>query len=395
MSQESLRSPDSAALPIESANLPQPAPEVLLSAIVNASDDAILFKSVDGIISTWNPAAAQIFGYTAEEIIGKPGTVLIPPDRLQEHEVILASLRQGIPTNHFETVLLHKGGTPVDVSVTVSPIKDANDQVIGASTITRDITERKQMERDRLLLAAIVNASDDALFSNTLDGIITTWNPAAEWIFGYTAEEIIGKPGTVLVPSDRLQEEEVILASLRQGIPTDHFETVRLHKNATPLDVSVTISPIKDGEGQVIGASTTIHDITARERAEERIQQMQTRLEETQRLGHVGSWEFDVASGRIMWSEAHFRLFERDPASGAPSLDQLLQYFHPDDVPVVNMIAQKAIADGLPYANAHRIRKQDGSLRWIYVIGNAQQDAQGKVVRLFGMAMDVTGEREA
>lgn len=118
------------------------------------------------------------------------------------------------------------------------------------------------MEQNQALLSAIVNASDDAILSKTLDGIVTSWNPAAERMFGYTAAEIIGKPKTLIFPPDRLHEEEVILRRLRQGIGTDHFETVRLHKNGTPVYVSITISPIRNSEGEVIGASTIARDIT-------------------------------------------------------------------------------------------------------------------------------------
>jgi two-component system cell cycle sensor histidine kinase/response regulator CckA len=132
-------------------------------------------------------------------------------------------------------------------------------------------------EPSRELLAAIVNNSDDAILSKTLDGIITSWNPAAERLFGYAAEQIIGKPKTILFPQDRLQEEEMILERLRQGLPTRHFETIRQHRDGTPLHVSISISPIRNGGGQVIGASTIARDLTERKRVEA-LQQNHDRL---------------------------------------------------------------------------------------------------------------------
>ncbi len=143
-----------------------------------------------------------------------------------------------------------------------------------------DATEEICREHDHLLLSAIIQASDDAILSKTLDGIITSWNPAAERMFGYTAEEIIGKPKTVLFPPELLQEEEVILDRLRRGISTDHFETVRLHKDGTPIQVSVTISPVRDRTGRVIGASTIARDITETCRLRRLLQEHIAKIEE-------------------------------------------------------------------------------------------------------------------
>jgi hypothetical protein len=134
--------------------------------------------------------------------------------------------------------------------------------------ITRDITEPKGAERAALLLGAIVDSSDDAIISKNLDGIITSWNKSAERLFGYTAAETIGQSITMLIPPDRLQEEPEIISRLKRGERVDHFETVRRRKDGTLIDLSLTISPVKDRHGNIIGASKIARDITERKQAE-------------------------------------------------------------------------------------------------------------------------------
>jgi len=171
--------------------------EQRLALIVESSDDAIVSKDLDGIIKTWNPGAERLFGYTAEEVIGKPITLLIPMDRHDEESDILSRLRRGKRVDHYETVRRRKDGSLVEVSLTVSPLKNAEGRIIGASKIARDITARRQAQLFEQRLASIVESSDDSIVSEDLDGIIKTWNAGAERLFDYTAEEVIGKPITL------------------------------------------------------------------------------------------------------------------------------------------------------------------------------------------------------
>ncbi|MGZ8992937.1 MAG: PAS domain S-box protein [Burkholderiaceae bacterium] len=248
--------------------------QALLAAIVASSDDAIISKDLNGIVRSWNQSAERIFGYTADEIVGKSITLLFPPDRLSEEPEILKRLQRGERVDHFQTIRVRKDGTPVAVSVTISPIHNSDGKVVGASKVARDITPNALLEGR---FSAIVASSDDAIVSKDLRGVVQSWNPSAERMFGYTADEMIGKPITVLFPPDRLDEEPRILAQIRRSERVDHFETVRVHKDGTSLDVSVTISPVKDASGAVIGVSKVARDISGikrllrdRERALER-----------------------------------------------------------------------------------------------------------------------------
>jgi PAS domain S-box-containing protein len=165
------------------------------------------------------------------------------------------------------------------VEARVSPLREG-----GIAVFFRDVTARKRAEEAGLRLAAIVESSDDAIVSKSLDGIVTSWNAAAERIFGYRAEEMIGQPILRLLPEDRHDEEAMILERLRRGERIDHFETVRRTKDGRLLNVSLTISPIRDTHGMIIGASKIARDITARKHAEEALR---ASMEEMQRFNRV------------------------------------------------------------------------------------------------------------
>ncbi len=179
-------------------------------------------------------------------------------------------MRAGERIDHFETVRRHKDGHLVDLSVTVSPIRDRAGQIIGASKVARDTTSTKQAERTRAYHAAIIDSSDDAIVSKDLNSIITSWNKGAEQIFGYAADEVIGKPITILIPPELHHQEEDIISRIRAGERIEHFLTERLRKSGERLHVWVTISPIRDATGQVIGASKIARDVTEQKRIEAR-----------------------------------------------------------------------------------------------------------------------------
>ncbi|HET6218001.1 MAG TPA: PAS domain S-box protein [Acidobacteriaceae bacterium] len=246
-------------------------PESLLSAIVDSSDDAIISRDLNGIITSWNAAACRIFGYAAEEIVGQSILRLIPDDLHPEQAVILAKIRAGERIDHCETTRRRKDGNLIGVSVTISPVRDRAGRIVGASKIARDISERRRREESRSHLAAIVDSSDDAIVSKDLNGIITSWNAGAYRVFGYTAEEIVGQSILRLIPDELYPEEAMILEKLRAGERIDHYETTRRRKDGNLIEVSVTISPIRDDAGRVIGASKIARDISERKETERRI----------------------------------------------------------------------------------------------------------------------------
>jgi len=237
-----------------------------LAAIVTASDDAIVSKDLNGTILTWNRGAERVFGYRADEVIGLPITILLPADRQSEEETILQTLRSGGRIDHFETERVTKDGRRIRISLSVSPITDGEGKIVGAAKIARDITIAQEAAILRSRVAAIVESADDAIVGKDLNGIIISWNAGAERIFGYAAEEVVGKSILILLPPERHAEEARVLETLRRGDRIDHFETVRVRKDGRHIDISLSVSPIRDAGGRVIGAAKIARDITAKKR---------------------------------------------------------------------------------------------------------------------------------
>ena len=254
------------------------------AAIVESSDDAIVSKDLNGTILTWNRAAERLFGYTAAEIVGQSVRVIIPPDRQSEEDHVLSVVRRGEMVDHFETVRLRKNGTRVPVSLTVSPIRGSTGEIIGASKVVRDLSRVQRAQRDALRLASIVDSSDDAIVSKDLNSIVTSWNSAAERLFGFTESEMVGQSIRRIIPDDRQQEEDVVLSRIRRGERVEHYETIRRRKDGTFLPVSLTVSPILTEDGTVVGASKIARDISDRERADEERQRLLTIAREASRL---------------------------------------------------------------------------------------------------------------
>jgi PAS domain S-box-containing protein len=248
----------------------------LLATIVESTEDAVLSTDCAGMVTSWNRGAEQLYGYATSEVVGRGDRLLVPPDRVAEAEDVARRVIAGQVVASFETVRLCKNGTLVDVSLTASPIRRADGSIAGISIISRDVTGRKHAERikDEALaawrrLASIVESSDAAIIAKDLEGVIRAWNPAAERMFGYRAEEAIGKSIRIIIPPDREDEESAVLDRIRRGERVDHYETIRCRKDGSCLPISLTISPIRDERGLVIGASKIARDITDAKRAEE------------------------------------------------------------------------------------------------------------------------------
>lgn len=243
--------------------------QLILAAIVSSTDDAIIGKDLCGVITSWNPAAERIFGYTANQAIGQSIGLIVPAHLQQEEDDVLRHIRAGERIGHYETIRLAKSGSIVQISLTVSPIKTPDGTIVGASEIARDIAGTDHSHRDALRLAAIVDSSEDAIVGKNLNSIVTSWNVAAEQMFGYAAAEIIGKSVRLIIPDDRQHEEDDVLRRIRDGHRIEHFETIRCTKDGTLVPVSLTISPIRNERGVVIGMSKIARDISDRIRADE------------------------------------------------------------------------------------------------------------------------------
>ena len=243
---------------------------VQLAAIVESSADAIFSKDLSGVVLSWNPGAERMFGYSEAEAVGKP-LMIVPPDRNEELDKLDLEIMQGRQIARDGTTRRRKDGTLLEVSLIMSPLRDGSGRVTGASVIARDITERRRAEVVRERLAAVVDCSEDAIIGKDLNSLITAWNRGAEKVFGYSAEEMMGKSMRKLFPPERAEEETEIMSRIRRGESVEHYETVRVRKDGSRIDVSVTISPIKDRSGTSVGVSKIARDISESKQTEARL----------------------------------------------------------------------------------------------------------------------------
>ena len=245
---------------------------------------AIYATDVAGRISYYNQAAAELAG--RQPRLGKdewcvtwrlysPDGTPMPHDQCP----MAVALKENRPIRGAEAILERPDGTRVAFLPYPTPLRDAGGELVGAVNMLADLTDRKEMDSARAYLAAIVESSDDAIISKSLDGVVTSWNRGAEVIFGYRAEEIIGRPIAVLFPPDRLHEEDRILAQLQRGERVENFETVRRRKDGREIHVSVTISPVRDETGRVIGASKIARDVTEEKCTEAALRDLNENLE--------------------------------------------------------------------------------------------------------------------
>jgi PAS domain S-box-containing protein len=239
-----------------------------LAAIVESSNDAIVSRSLDGVIVSWNLAAERMFGWTAAEAIGRPPQIMTPPDYVGKFSHLIDRVKLGETTEPFETVRVRKSGARFDAQVCLSAVKDSSGKVIGIATIVRDISERKHAEQAQAQLAAIVESSNDAIISRDLNRIILSWNPAAERMFGWTAAEALGQSVRIITPPESAGELEPQVQRLLKGEIVAPAEAPRLRKDGSRFEAQVSFSLIRDGNGRITAIATIIRDITERKRAE-------------------------------------------------------------------------------------------------------------------------------
>jgi PAS domain S-box-containing protein len=250
-----------------------------LAAVVAAATDAIVSVGTDLRVWTWNAGAQRMFGYGEAEAYGRTiSELIVPDDRAGEPAAMYASAMSRRAAVLKETVRRHKDGRLMPVEITVSPIFDGTNRIIGFSAILRDISERRHAQAAQERLAAIVTSSANAITSETLDGIVTSWNEAAERMFGYSEGEMIGQSSRRLIPVDQRRQENLILDCLARGECVTRYETTCLARDGHVFEASVGISPLRDADGRITGISKIIADITGRKETEARLAERETQL---------------------------------------------------------------------------------------------------------------------
>ncbi len=367
-------------------------------SIVESSGDAIIGKTLEGVITSWNPAAETLFGYAEAEVLGRSMLILFPPDRLAEEEEILGRLRRGERIRNYETVRVHKNGRRIDVSVTVSPLKDERGGIVGASKICHDIGERKRAERtllrERNFSGAAIDSMPGIFYLFDAKGRFLRWNRNFEQVSGYSAAEIAGMhPLDFFAGEDKARVAARIAEVLDAGESDVEADFVSKDGRATPYYFTGLRTTLDD-ETCLVGVGL---DITARKRAEAEAGLLTQRLKHAMDAAGIGVWDWDIKSDNWYATEMYFTMLGYDPGEGFCSRDVWIERLHPEDREMV-VAKIKAIMAGAntPYFYQARIRHADGSYRWVQVVGRVLvTDAAGRPTRMIGARLDITENKRA
>ena len=376
--------------------------ETRKSAILQSALDGIITMDEKGRILEINPAAEQLLRRSRQHLVGKTVLETLVPERLREAyrrspKSFVETTEGAMTGSRLEMPLLRGDGSEFDAEVSVSASPLASGQVLFTGYL-RDITERQRAERAAQHLAAIVESSDDAIVSKDLDGIIKTWNRGAERLFGYKAEEVVGKPITILIPPERLHEEPVIIARIRRGERVDHYETVRRRKDGSPVDISLTVSPIRDDKGAVVGASKIARDITERKAAEAKLRDSERQLKDLLAAIPAAIYTTDAQGKITYYNEAAVELAGRTPTIGSDEWCVTWKLYRPDGTPLRHDECPMAVAlrEGRPIRNAEAIAERpDGSRVPFIPYPTPLRDSSGKIVGAINMLVDVSERKQA
>ncbi len=369
-----------------------------LHVTLSSIGDAVIVTDQNGDVTFLNPAAVALTGWGSHEAAGQPLERVVPIINEQTRQAVENPVRRAFRekavvglANH--TALVARDGREVPVEDSAAPIRAGAGGVGGAVLVFRDVTEARRATEARLQLAAIVESSDDAIIGQTLDGRIASWNRGAERLYGYAAAEVVGRPLSVLVPPDLPDELPAILERVQRGEHIEHFETVRLRKDGGRVEVSLTISPIRNGEGQVTGASKIARDITDRKRSEAALRASEARLR-----------QLADAMPQIVWSAgpdgvidySNRRWYEFTGASQGVGNEGWRDVVHPDDMPPASERWAESLRSGTAFDMEIRLRdRRTGGYRWHLVRTVPVRDDAGAVVRWYGSATDIDAQKRA
>jgi PAS domain S-box-containing protein len=353
--------------------------------------------SPDGHWIRVNQKLCQILGYSEDELLQKTFQEITHPDDLSIDLADTDKVRRGeIPTFSMEKRYIRKDQSIVWVNLTVSSARDMKGVLRHFISVIEDITERRESEVARARLAAIVESSDDAIVSKDLNGIITSWNAAAERIFGFTSQEAVGQSIMMIIPPELRDEEYRILGRIRNGDRIAHFETIRMHKSGRRFNVSLTISPVQDSRGRIIGVSKVSRDITGRKKVEAALRESQAQLAMALESSRTAIFDWDVVESRGSWNPEIAGLYGFKPAGKYISVEEWRKLFHPDDVARLAEEAERVLknSEQEQFQFEFRAIKPDAEVRWILSHGRIVRDADGTPLRMIGTHTDITDRKQ-
>jgi PAS domain S-box-containing protein len=344
----------------------------------------------DGHIFWYNQRWYDYTGRTFEEMEGWGWQSIHDPSELPK---VLERWRGCIATGQpFEMVFPLRGrdGTFHPFLTRGIPIRNAVGEVERWFGTNTDVTELKRAAEVEQFMISVVQSAEDVILTKGLDGTVRSWNPAAEVMLGYRAEEIIGESAARLIPEDRREEEAMILGRVARGERVAQLETVRRRKDGSLVEVSLTVSPIRDDKGDVVGASKILRDITERRRADAELKRSHERIAIAAEAAGQGFWDYDIEAGTLQWDTQMFRLYGRSVMDGEQPYTLWTDSLHPEDRERCERELRAAIAGGRRFDTDFRIVQPNGTTRHIKSLARVKHNSEGRPVKMFGLNYDIT-----
>ena len=398
--------------------------------IVDVMNEGVVTLGADAGILSCNSRFANFVQMPVEQILGKPLARFTTTEDVPKLRAFLkeAAGKGGVITT---TMALVDGSTK-QVNLSAGAFEVGG--LPALCVVVTDLTEIFAATETRLRLASIVETSNDAVISESLDNMILTWNAAAERIYGFSAQEAVGQPISLILPRDRIQEVEMIGEKIRLGQRLAGYETLRITKSGAAIHVSLTVSPLMDPNGNVTGVSVIARDITERKKAEAELEEHRQHLEEMvrQRTGELeaanagletkiierkraeeelrkseerlklalqaakmATWDWHIPTGEMIWSDEYYRMLGYEVGAVKPCYEAWTSRVHADDLESFEAAFRAAMNEGLHHSTEFRTCRPDGAVHWQWTLGGFDRDATGQVVRSYGVLLDITEKKEA
>ena len=343
----------------------------------------------DGTILRVNQAELDLLGYRRDEYVGHNIA-----EFHEDNDVIcdiLKRLSSGEVLHDYPARLRCRDGSVRQVLID-SSVYFHQGEFVHTRCFTRDVTVQRRAEEATARLAAIVASSEEAIIGKTLEGMVTSWNAASERIFGYSEAEMVGQSIFRLIPEELHDAERTLLGRVSRGEPVEFSEVERIRKDGRRIYISVSVSPIRDGQGRVVGAASIKRDVTERKEAAEALARSQERLHLALKAARMGTWQWDVATNTLTWDESLHQLYGVVPGA-VTQYDHFLQRVHNDDRTFVVASIQQAIEGGGGLDYEFRIVRPNGEVRWLADQGRSVRDDAGKLLYMSGVCLDITDRR--
>ncbi|MGA3134076.1 MAG: PAS domain S-box protein [Terracidiphilus sp.] len=364
-----------------------------LVAAVEQAADGIVITDTSGTIQYVNPAFTALTGYTRDEAVGQNPRIL-KSGRLSaaHYEELWSTILSG-NVWQGELVNRHKDGSLYNEEMRIAPVHDESGAITGYIAIKHDVTEQRAAQEAQAFLAAIVENSEDAIMATTLEGLIRAWNHGAERVFGYSAEEAIGKHVSMLIAPERLDDLKQFTGQLMQGITVSQYRILSLRKDGSKIHVSVTGSPIRNSAGEVEAMSAVVRDISERWKSEQRLRESEERFRNMADGNPALMWVTGTDGELQFINRAYRELFGTTCQEVQSGRWHLL--IHPDDAPAFIAAFHRAVEEHTPFSAEARVRRADGEWRLLGSKAQPRISPEGEYLGMVGLSADITEREQA